>query len=130
MHSAVAETLSNRRRKTTLITIDSLDGRTHAARQVNVLRRSLQRQLGRKPTTTEGAAIERAAVLQVLAADARNRILRGDRSVSYDAMVRADGAARRAMRDLQAIARQSKPDLGSNDDIAAIFASNWDSSNG
>ncbi len=104
------------------ITIDSVDRRTRAARQVAAICRAWQRQLNRKPTHIESAAIERAAVLSVLAADARNRILRGDSGVSYDAMVRADGAARRAQRDLQAIVRHTKPELGCSPEMAALFA--------
>jgi hypothetical protein len=103
MHATAAEVLPGRRRKTPLVTLDSIDGRTHAARKVHALMRSYQRELGRKPNLIEAEAIQRAAVLQAIAEDARVRFLRGDKRVTYDAVVRADNCARRALRDLRAI---------------------------
>jgi hypothetical protein len=121
MHGVIAEILPGRRRKTALVTLDSLDGRSHAARQVRAICRSYRRQLGRKPTAIESAAIERAAVLAAIAEDARTRLLRGDKRVSYDDVVRADNAARRAWKDLRALMRAPKAEFGVSDDIAALF---------
>jgi hypothetical protein len=122
MHpQAAVETLPNRRRKTQLVTLDSLDGRTHAARQVNAILRSLQRQLGRKPNAIELNAMQRVATLQAIAEDVRVRVLRGDKRLSIDTVVRTDGAARRAMKDLRALMRAPKPDFGSTAEIDALF---------
>jgi hypothetical protein len=103
MHGIAVEILPGRRRKTALVTHDSIDGRSHAARRVRALIRAMQRELGHKPTALETSAIQRAAVLQAIAEDARTRLLRGDKNVTYDDVIRADGCARRALRDLRAV---------------------------
>jgi hypothetical protein len=121
MQSAAAEILPGRRRKTQLVTLDSLDGRTHAARQVNAILRSLQRQLGRKATSIELNAMRRVATLQAIAEDARVRLLRGDKRISIDQVVRSDGAARRAMKDLRAVMRAPKADFGATPGMVALF---------
>ncbi len=126
MPEIAVEIRPGRRRRTSLITLDSLDGRSHAARQVNTILRSLQRQLRRRPTAIETSAMQRVATLQAIAEDARVRVLRGDKRISIDAVVRADGAARRAMKDLRALMRAPKTDFGVTDDIAAIFNGNGD----
>src|SRR6516164_3891174 len=118
MHGAVAEILPGRRRKTRLVTFDSIDGRTHAARTVNAILRSLKRELKRKANAIELDAMRRVATLQAIAEDARVRLLRGDKRISIDAVVRADGAARRAMKDLRTLMRAPKADFGVTDDIA------------
>ncbi len=76
--------------------------------QVASIARALQKQLRRKPNALEKAAMARCASLMAVAEDARSRILRGDSAVSYDMAVRADGAARRALRDFWVIVRQPR----------------------
>lgn len=114
MHGTAAEISPGYRRKGRLITFDSVDGRTLAARKVRRLLKLYQRELGRRPRPVEIELMQRCAVLQVLAEDARTRVLRGDRNVSYLEVVRADGAARRALQALQALPRRvrAQPDDG------------------
>jgi hypothetical protein len=100
--------------KARLLTLRHLDGRTAAVRKVRGILRTLQAELGHKPSNVQRAAMERAAAMMAIAEDARARILAGDPSVSMTDVTRADNCARRAMRDLVAVGRKRrkpKPDL-------------------
>src|SRR5262249_41790703 len=97
---------SGRPGKMRLATIESLDGRTLAARDVHRMLRAWQRELGRKPTAIETAAMQRAAMWEVIASDLRVRLLRGDPDVTGNESTRADNCARRAAFDLAVIMRR------------------------
>jgi hypothetical protein len=88
------------RGKVRLRTVESLDGRTVAARRARKLADGFQNELGGTSTATQRLAIERAAVLVALAEDAKARRLVGDPTVSLDDVVRIDNAAARAVRAL------------------------------
>jgi hypothetical protein len=75
----------------------SIDPTDRAKRFVRVWQRALRR----KPTITESAYMLRAAELAVIAEMVRARVLSGAGSV--DDLVRAEGAARRATRDMYAL---------------------------
>ena len=78
-----------------------------------------QRQLRRKPTIVEGAAMRRAGELAAVAELVRARVLAGTASV--DDLVRADGAARRAARDLEAVfAKRPAPALPSLQELMGM----------
>jgi hypothetical protein len=83
------------------VTLTNLDRRRAIVQQVKTLLGSYQKQLRRKPTYFETAAMERAATLQVLATSARLKLLIGDRSVTPNEVVRLDNSARRAVADVQ-----------------------------
>jgi hypothetical protein len=88
------------RRKQRLCTIESLDGRTIAARRARELARGFAAELGGSVTASQRLAIERAAALVALAEDARARRLAGDTAVSLEDIVRTDNAAARAVKAL------------------------------
>jgi hypothetical protein len=88
------------RGKARLRTIESLDGRTVAARRAKELAAGFEAELGGTITATQRFAIERAAALVALSEDAKARRLAGDPTISLDAVVRIDGAAARSVRAL------------------------------
>jgi hypothetical protein len=88
------------RGKHRLCTIESLDGRTIAARRARELARGFQAEFGGTASPTQRFAIERAAALVALAEDAKARRLAGDVSVSLEDVVRTDNAAARAVKAL------------------------------
>ena len=63
-------------------------------KRIKSFRRALQKQLGRRPTTIEKAALIRAAVLSATAEAAMT-----DPTVSHEDRVRLDNTAARARRD-------------------------------
>lgn len=77
--------------------IDSLSKRT------GHFRKAFARGLGRKASTLEQAAIDRAARLAALAEAAAL-----DPDSNLNDVVRTDGAAQRARRDMEALLRQGK----------------------
>jgi hypothetical protein len=88
------------RGKQRLCTIESLDGRTIAARRARELAQGFQAELGVALTATQRLAVERAAVLVALAEDTKARRLAGDIGISLDDVVRVDNAAARAVKAL------------------------------
>jgi hypothetical protein len=90
------------------------------ARRVATLRRGFQRMLNARPTTLQKALIKRAAMLTAKAEAAAL-----DPTVSLDDLVRIDHCAARA-RDEMRLALHGKPDLGSTDQISAIFNGDGD----
>ena len=80
--------------------IDSLQKR------VADLRRAFAKGLGHKPSTLQAAAIRRAAMLA-----AQAELVLADPTASINDKVRIDGAARRALTDMQAVlAAKRKPE--------------------
>jgi hypothetical protein len=89
------------RRKAHLHTLETLDGRTVAARRANELAGVFEADMGAAGKTAGGRmAARRAAVLVAIAEDTAARRLAGEADVSVDDVVRADGAASRAIRAL------------------------------
>jgi hypothetical protein len=95
-----AERRVDARRKLRLCTLDSLDGRTIAARRARELAAAFEAELGDTLSAGQRIAIERAAALVAIAEDAKARRLAGDRGVTLDDIVRVDGAAARAVKAL------------------------------
>ena len=88
-------------RKPQLCTLETLDGRTVAARRANELAAAFERDMGAAGTMASGKlAARRAAVLTAVAEDVAARRLAGDAAVSVDDVVRSDGVASRAVRAL------------------------------
>ena len=79
------------------------------------LRRSLQRQLKRKPTVFEKAALDRAALMLLRAEQAAR-----DPTATSNDVVRLANASRRALRDFERMARRPEQ-TGVSADISAIF---------
>lgn len=90
----------SKHRKTRLLTIDHLDGRTVASRRARALAEAFTAALGGNLTPAQQHAVETAAALSALAEDCQSRRLAGDDSVNLDDTVRVISAARRARRDL------------------------------
>jgi hypothetical protein len=88
------------RGKQRLRTIDSLDGRTIAARRARELANGFATELGGTITASHRLAIERAAALVSLAEDAQARRLAGEPGISLEDVVRVDNAAARAVKAL------------------------------
>jgi hypothetical protein len=86
--------------KQRLRTIESLDGRTIAARRARELAQAFQAEFGGTVSATQRFAIERAAALVALAEDAKARRLAGEMAVSLEDIVRTDNAAARAVKAL------------------------------
>jgi len=105
--------------KLRLVGLNDLDGRTSAARRAHALAAALTEELGGNPTTSQGAAIERAATLVALAEDVRSRRLAGDQSISLEDLVRVDAAADRAVRRLGIKPRTGPPQLSLRDQLIA-----------
>ena len=76
------------------------------------LKRVFQRQLRRKPTAYEKAALDRAALLTL-----RAEIAARDIGSNSDDVVRLDNAARRARNDFERIAIPRKPRQRTMQDI-------------
>src|SRR5271154_2252681 len=95
-----AESRPPARGKQRLCTIESLDGRTIAARRARDLAKGFEAELGGMITASQHLAIERAAALVAIAEDAKARRLAGDQGVTLDDVVRVDGAAARAVKAL------------------------------
>jgi hypothetical protein len=97
---SIVDSSSPPRAKTRLLTVESLDGRTIAARRARELAAAFQVELGGTVSATQRFAIGRAAALVALAEDAKARRLAGDDGVSLNDIVRLDGAAARAVKGL------------------------------
>jgi hypothetical protein len=84
---------------------------SRAQRRLDELRRQMQRQLGRKPTSVEKTAMERAALMTLRAEAAMY-----DANCDPNDLVRLDNAAKRA-RDAfeKLITPQAKPELSLGD---------------
>lgn len=88
------------RGKQRLCTLESLDGRTVAARRARELATCFETELGGNVTASQRIAVERAAALVAIAEDARARRLAGEPDVSLEDLVRIDNAAARAVKAL------------------------------
>jgi hypothetical protein len=75
-------------------------GQGRALARLDELKRALQRQLNRRPTTFERAAMDRAALMTL-----RAEIAARDPDATSADVVRLDNAARRARNDFCALAR-------------------------
>jgi hypothetical protein len=82
------------------------EAQSRALARLDELKRALQRQLNRRPTTVERCAMDRAALMTL-----RAEIAARDSKASSADVVRLDNAARRARKDFEALARldQCKP---------------------
>jgi hypothetical protein len=67
-------------------------------------------ELGRTPTSAEGAAIRNAALLNALSEDAAARRLDGDSTISFEDIVRLTRAAQAATRALGLQSGGQKPE--------------------
>jgi hypothetical protein len=94
--------------KRRLIGLSHLDNRTRAAKRALQITRSLQKQLGHKPTVQQRMAIENAACMQVISEDLRARTLAGE-CVSTDTLVRAQNVAARAQKVVLAMIGARRP---------------------
>jgi hypothetical protein len=77
--------------------LSSLDGRSTAYKRARQIAAELERGFGGEVTQLQRQAIERAALMTVIAEDLAARRLRGE-AVSLDELLRAEGVARRAVR--------------------------------
>ena|SRR6516162_4684374 len=89
-----------------LKTVADLDGRTRAARRAKAVVAELTQAMGGNVTPAQRQAIERAAMLSAVADDLAARQLAG-LPVCLDEVLRADGAARRAVK--AALASKAEP---------------------
>jgi hypothetical protein len=83
--------------KARLLTAGHLDGRTRASKRARAIAAELQVGFGDEITKVQRQAIERAAVLSVLAEDLVMRRLAGQ-PISLDELLRVEGVAKRAIR--------------------------------
>ena len=88
---------AKRSSKTRLLTAGHLDGRTRASKRARAIAAELQAGFGDAITKVQRQAIERAAVLSVLAEDLVMRRLAGQ-PIPFDHLLRAEGCAKRAIR--------------------------------
>ena len=82
--------------KARLLTAGHLDGRTRASKRARAIAAELTAGFGDEITKVQRQAIERAAVLSVLAEDLVMRRLAGQ-PVSLDEVLRVEGVAKRAI---------------------------------
>jgi hypothetical protein len=98
MHAEIAVTSAVKRSpKARLLTAGHLDGRTRASKRARSIAAELQAGFGDEITKVQRQAIERAAVLSVIAEDLVMRRLAGQ-PVSLDELLRVEGVAKRAIR--------------------------------
>jgi hypothetical protein len=90
--------------KARLLTAGHLDGRTRASKRARAIAAELEAGFGDEITKVQRQAIERAAVLSVLAEDLVVRRLAGQ-PVSLDELLRVEGVAKRAIRAVVAECR-------------------------
>jgi hypothetical protein len=95
-----AESPPSRQGKQRLCTIDSLDGRTRAAKRARELASNFETELGGVLTVSQRLAVDRAAALTAISEDAQARRLAGDIGVSLEDIVRTTNAAHRAVKEL------------------------------
>jgi len=84
-----------------LLTVRSLDGRSQAGRRARQIARELMAQFDAEITPIQKQACERAGMLTAIAEDLAARQLMGV-TVDLDAVLRAEGAARRAVKAITA----------------------------
>ena len=94
-----------------------VDGRTKLARRIKSLANAFAAELGHKLSPAQIDAVRRAAQMSAIAEDCRARLIAGDVSVTLTDVVRLDGTARRAVRDLHL-----PPAKDNAPDIDALFA--------
>ena len=90
--------------KARLLTVAHLDHRTRASKRARAIAAELTAGFGDEITKVQRQAIERAAVLSVLAEDLVVRRLAGQ-PVSLDELLRVEGVAKRAIRAVVAECR-------------------------
>jgi hypothetical protein len=83
--------------KARLLTAGHLDGRTRASKRARAIAAELEAGFGAAITGVQRQAVQRAAVLSVLAEDLVMRRLAGQ-PVSLDDLLRVEGVAKRAIR--------------------------------
>jgi hypothetical protein len=88
------------RGKTVLVTLDHLDGRTMASKRAHDLAAAYEAALGSSITETQRQAARTAGMLVAMAEDTTARRLAGDGGVTVNDVVRAQGAADRAVKRL------------------------------
>jgi hypothetical protein len=97
MHAEIAVSPAAKRSpKARLLTAGHLDGRTRASKRARAIAAELEAGFGDEITKVQRQAIERAAVLSVLAEDLVMRRLAGQ-PVSLDELLRVEGVAKRAI---------------------------------
>jgi len=105
MHTEIAvSSAAKRSPKARLLTAGHLDGRTRASKRARAIAAELSAGFGDEITKVQRQAIERAAVLSVLAEDLVVRRLAGQ-PVSLDELLRVEGVAKRAIRAVVAECR-------------------------
>jgi hypothetical protein len=109
------------RPKPYLRTLESLDGRTVGARRARELASGFEAEMGGSVTEVQRAAILRAATLIAIAEDARARRLAGEQGISLEDLVRVDGIAMRAVRQLGLRPRGQKADTPTIKDYLKTF---------
>jgi hypothetical protein len=98
MHTEIAvSSAAKRSPKARLLTAGHLDGRTRASKRARAIAAELTAGFGDEITKVQRQAIERAAVLSVLAEDLVMRRLAGQ-PVSLDELLRCEAVAKRAIR--------------------------------
>jgi hypothetical protein len=92
----VVSSAAKRSPKARLLTAGHLDGRTRASKRARAIAAELEAGFGDEITKVQRQAIERAAVLSVIAEDLVMRRLAGQ-PVSLDELLRVEGVAKRAV---------------------------------
>jgi hypothetical protein len=109
------------RGKQRLQTLAHLDQRTRASRRAHELVAAFEAEIGSKITTSQRLAIERAAMLTAIAEDAKARRLAGE-AISINDIVRADGAAHRALKAVKALGNDQRAKPDGRESLAAYIA--------
>jgi hypothetical protein len=98
MHADIAASPAAKRSpKARLLTVGHLDGRSRGSKRARAIAAELTAGFGDEITKVQRQAIERAAVLSVIAEDLAMRRLAGQ-PVSLDELLRIEGVAKRAIR--------------------------------